>query len=297
MLDARQPLTHPPRTRCARCTWRRRSSRRRGGGHRRRAARENLLHIAVGAALVVSFGSRDRPGAARGERVASLRTRSDDDGARGAMVECETRTQGARIAALFARPRTRDRADQCGPSCPRSLSRCEFCKVPARGKVLHAAGDRQGRGEVGLPARLTTQGAGHATRAPHPNEAGIRAGGCTRRTPRRRLGTAGGRQREQRKTDAGDVPTISGSAAARGTGSRRPSSSSGIGRRHHRIRLPSDQRRHGEDLHADDPRHRPHAPRGGNGEVRMHPPRRRPRRLGRTSERMSAGHARSRSPD
>src|SRR5919201_3868206 len=41
------------------------------------------------------------------------------------MVECETRTQGARIAALFALPRTQDRADQ-RVRAARASFRCEF---------------------------------------------------------------------------------------------------------------------------------------------------------------------------
>ena len=43
------------------------------------------------------------------------------------MVECETRTQGARIAALFARLRTQDRADQRGRAA-RASFRNEFPK-------------------------------------------------------------------------------------------------------------------------------------------------------------------------
>src|SRR6266576_4068516 len=45
------------------------------------------------------------------------------------MVECETRTQGARIAALFARPRTQDRADQRGRTA-RASFRCECSTGP-----------------------------------------------------------------------------------------------------------------------------------------------------------------------
>src|SRR4029077_5115315 len=41
----------------------------------------------------------------------------------GAMVECETRTQGAGIATLFPRPRTQDRADRRGRSARGSLRR------------------------------------------------------------------------------------------------------------------------------------------------------------------------------
>src|SRR6266567_1705527 len=41
------------------------------------------------------------------------------------MVECESRTQGARIAALFARLRTQDRADQRGRAA-RASFRNEF---------------------------------------------------------------------------------------------------------------------------------------------------------------------------
>src|SRR3954451_10568645 len=69
------------------------------------------------------------------------------------MVECETRTQGARIAALFARPRTQDRADQRGRAV-RASFRCEFlervrvrasARQPLVAEPAHGVDDRQER--------------------------------------------------------------------------------------------------------------------------------------------------------
>src|SRR3954470_21196677 len=46
------------------------------------------------------------------------------------MVECETGTQGARIAALFARPRTQDRADQRGRAARASFDASSYMPIP-----------------------------------------------------------------------------------------------------------------------------------------------------------------------
>src|SRR5205823_11663421 len=61
------------------------------------------------------------------------------------MVECETRTQGARIAALFVRLRTQDRADQRGRAA-RASFRGEFLAgcTYRRGRA-HALADGGGR--------------------------------------------------------------------------------------------------------------------------------------------------------
>src|SRR5204862_4478929 len=126
------------------------------------------------------------------------------------MVECETRTQGARIAALVARPRTQDRADQ-RVRAARASFRCEFValEVEQAPLVLGAVGAVGAETAGGDDAMARDEDREVAARA----EASGGARGTGRTGERRELAVGddlAARDRPERGRAAGEEPSLVG---------------------------------------------------------------------------------------